>query len=183
MENNLSIREILEWYVTAVHAFHVEDKVIQYVRSHPNASAQELYRLIPEGSPDGEEDDEEDWAWQKMTTLSWWNGPRRFWRHSKRLYPAFEPYNNWKFIKERKPPCLSLFFYALKGEIYHEDHPHRPHRRVWAQVRGRIRRRWRVAVPQSGRACIRGRRYHTHFYPRAPWGARRLGLRAGRTMK
>ena len=50
----------MEWYVTAVHAFHVEDKVIQYVRSHPNASAQELYRLIPEGSPDDEEDDEED---------------------------------------------------------------------------------------------------------------------------
>ena len=54
------LEEDLEWYVTAVHAFHVEDKVIQYVRSHPNASAQELYRLIPEGSPDGEEDDEED---------------------------------------------------------------------------------------------------------------------------
>ena len=54
------LEDDLEWYVTAVHAFHIEDKVIQYVRSHPNASAQELYRLIPEGSPDGEEADEED---------------------------------------------------------------------------------------------------------------------------
>lgn len=54
------LAEDLEWYVTAVHAFHIEDKVIEYVNAHPNASAQELYRLIPEGSPDGEEDDEED---------------------------------------------------------------------------------------------------------------------------
>ena len=54
------LEEDLEWYVTAILAFNIEDKVIQYVRSHPNASAQELYRLIPEGSPDGEEDDEED---------------------------------------------------------------------------------------------------------------------------
>lgn len=54
------LEEDLEWYVTAVRAFHIEDKVIEYVNTHPNASAQELYRLIPEGSPDGEEDDEED---------------------------------------------------------------------------------------------------------------------------
>ena len=54
------LEEDLEWYVTAVCAFHIEDKVLEYVNTHPNASAQELYRLIPEGSPDGEEDDEED---------------------------------------------------------------------------------------------------------------------------
>ena len=53
------LEEDLEWYVTAILAFNIEDKVIQYVRSHPNASAQELYRLIPEGAPDGEEYDEE----------------------------------------------------------------------------------------------------------------------------
>ena len=53
------LEEDLEWYVTAILAFNIEDKVIQYVRSHPNASAQELYRLIQEGAPDGEEYDEE----------------------------------------------------------------------------------------------------------------------------
>ena len=53
------LEEDLEWYVTTILAFNIEDKVIQYVRSHPNASAQELYRLIPEGAPYGEEYDEE----------------------------------------------------------------------------------------------------------------------------
>mgnify|MGYP000360018762 CR=1 FL=1 len=52
------LEEDLEWYVTAVRAFHIEDKVIEYVNTHPNASAQELYRLIPEGSPDGEDEEE-----------------------------------------------------------------------------------------------------------------------------
>ena len=53
------LTEDLEWYITAVRAFHIEDKVIEYVRTHSTASAQELYRLIPEGSPDGEEDEME----------------------------------------------------------------------------------------------------------------------------
>ena len=53
------LEEDLEWYVTAARAFHIEDKVIRYVNAHPNASAQELYRLIPEGSPDGENDEED----------------------------------------------------------------------------------------------------------------------------
>lgn len=53
------LEDDLEWYITAVCAFHIEDKVIEYVNAHPNASAQELYRLIPEGSPDGEENEED----------------------------------------------------------------------------------------------------------------------------
>ena len=54
------LEEDLEWYVTAARAFHIENKVIEYVNVHPNATAQELYRLIPEGSPDGEDDEIED---------------------------------------------------------------------------------------------------------------------------
>lgn len=51
------LEEDVEWYIGAVTAFHITDKVVEYVKTHPNASAQELYHLIPEGSPEGEDDD------------------------------------------------------------------------------------------------------------------------------
>ena len=53
----------MEGYIKGVLAFQVEKQVIEYVKIHPNASVQELYRLIPNGVPSGEEyvpDDDDD---------------------------------------------------------------------------------------------------------------------------
>lgn len=49
------LEEDVDWYIVAVKAFHVEDKVIQYIKNHPNATAQELYNLLPEGLPPGDD--------------------------------------------------------------------------------------------------------------------------------
>ena len=56
------LEDDMEGYIKAVIAFQIEERVIEYVRDHPNASAQELYHLIPEGVPAGQEDIlEDDW--------------------------------------------------------------------------------------------------------------------------
>ena len=53
-------------FISGVRAFQIEDQVIKYLRADPNATTQELYSLIPEGLPPGDdgadllEDDEED---------------------------------------------------------------------------------------------------------------------------
>lgn len=50
------LEDDMEGYIKAVIAFQIEAQVIEYVKAHPNASAQELYHLIPEGVPAGQED-------------------------------------------------------------------------------------------------------------------------------
>lgn len=47
------LEDDMEGYIKAVIAFQIEAQVIEYVKAHPNASAQELYHLIPEGVPAG----------------------------------------------------------------------------------------------------------------------------------
>lgn len=54
------LEDDMEGFISGVKAFQIEDKVIAYVRAHPNATAQELYHLIPEGVPPGQEDIMED---------------------------------------------------------------------------------------------------------------------------
>ena len=42
------LEDDMDGYIKGVIAFHIEEEVIQYVRTHPNASAQELYHLLAE---------------------------------------------------------------------------------------------------------------------------------------
>nr|DAQ86039.1 MAG TPA: hypothetical protein [Caudoviricetes sp.] len=53
------LEDDMEGYIKAVIAFQIEAQVIEYVKAHPNASAQELYHLIPEGVPAGQEDEDD----------------------------------------------------------------------------------------------------------------------------
>ena len=53
------LEDDMEGYIGFVEACQIEDKVLAFLRSHPNASAQELYHLIPEdNSSDYDEDDD-----------------------------------------------------------------------------------------------------------------------------
>lgn len=42
-------------FIDWITAFHVEAKTIDYLEKHPHASAQELWGLVPEGTPPGQE--------------------------------------------------------------------------------------------------------------------------------
>lgn len=47
--------EDLEAYVDFITGFQVEDKVIAYLKEHPDATTQDLYHQIPEGLPPGDD--------------------------------------------------------------------------------------------------------------------------------
>lgn len=50
----------MEGFIGGVIAFQIEDQVINYLKAHPKATAQELWHLIPESVPAGQEDILED---------------------------------------------------------------------------------------------------------------------------
>lgn len=53
------LEEDLDWFVGAIEAFGVEDLMMQYIKSHPKASTQELYHYFSDHTgdcPPGQED-------------------------------------------------------------------------------------------------------------------------------
>lgn len=61
---NSFLEEDMEFFVSGIEAFGVEDMMIEYAKTHPHATTQELYHFFSDNTesvPPGQEDILDDW--------------------------------------------------------------------------------------------------------------------------